>query len=76
MSQVLNAQDNLSDSESVVSELGAESKGKFEMDNKVDFFTDIFGIKADDHWKQQKKDQQASQTDKAKRANLLNEIFD
>lgn len=76
MSQVLNAQNDLSDSESVVSESGAESEGEFEMDEEFDPFADIFGTEANKHWKQRKKDQHASQTNVAKRANLPNEIFD
>lgn len=75
LSQVLHAQDNTSDSEFVASKSGAKSESKCEMNENADPFSDFFITMISKHWKQQKKDQNISQIDVAKRANLFNEIL-
>lgn len=71
LSQVLNAEDELSESESV-----AESECDLELDADADLFSGMLASDADQNRRQQKKELQANQTDAAKRSKLPNEIFD
>lgn len=72
LSQMLNMEEEeLSDLESV-----AGSECDLELDEEVDLFSRILASDADQNRRQQKKEQQTNLTDTAKRATLLNEIFD
>lgn len=71
LSQVLKAEDESSESESV-----ARSEGDFELDKEAVFFSGILATDADQDRRQRKKELQANQTGAAKRSKLPNEIFD
>lgn len=56
LSQVFNIYDKLSDSKSVPSKLVVESKSEFKINKEAVFFSFLFRIELDEHFKLQKKD--------------------
>ncbi len=71
LSQVLIAQDDCSDLESI-----AGTEAEFKINDEADLLSELFFTEVDEEQRQRKKDKQANQTDAAKRAKLPNEIFD
>ena len=71
LSQVLNAEDDLSDAESI-----AGSEADFEYDEEANLFSGILASDADQDRRERKKELRTSQTNATKRSRLPNEIFD
>ena len=73
MSQIVNAEDSFSNSESIPdSEAGSDAK----FDEDIDLFLGVLATELDQDWKQKIKKLKASQTNTSKCAKLPNKIFD